>query len=159
MTITPEEARARYRRDPASVADLLAEVDAALDVSPESAPLWCVRGDLIQAAGENGPHRLEEARVSYERALDLDPQSYRANQELGLFCDLVDDDPEAAEPFLRAAVELGAGEASYLGLARVIAQLGDERTALEVLEAAPDPYSDDVSQLRDEIISGEWSPE
>lgn len=157
--LTAEEVRRRYRANPASVGTLLDEVDAALEDEPESVALWCVRGDLVQAAGEGGRLPLEEALASYERALVLAPDSAKANLEIGVFHDLVGDDPEAAEPFLRAAVEHGGGEAAYVALARVLAEMDDERGALEVLEEAPDPSSDEVSQLRDEILAGEWAPE
>jgi hypothetical protein len=134
---------------------------AALESNPESAALWCLRGDLVQTVAGRDADELahDEARTAYEQALAFDPESLHANHELGVLLDLVDDDPEGAEPLLRAAVALGGGEPSALALARVLAQLGEEQQALVVLEEAPDPTSDRVCELRDEILAGDWSPD
>jgi ABC-type hemin transport system ATPase subunit len=62
-----------------------------------------------------------------------------------------------AEEAFRRAVQLGGGEWSYRGLARVLAQLGRDRgEVLRLLDECPYAESPAVQELRDEIACGSW---
>jgi tetratricopeptide (TPR) repeat protein len=80
--------------------------DEAVRVFPGSAQLWCIRGDLIQLGPEDCPHSLDDARASYQRATELDPQFIEAWESLGHFHDAVLDDEAAAQRFFKEAERL-----------------------------------------------------
>ena len=84
----------------------LALADEAVREWPESAKLWCIRGDLIQLGAEDVPHGLADALTSYERAIAIDPKCIEAYEEIGHFYDAVMDDAERAKPFFHQAAAL-----------------------------------------------------
>jgi tetratricopeptide (TPR) repeat protein len=91
--------------------DALAYADEAVRAFPQSAKLWCIRGDLIQLSSEDSPYELADALASYERALAADPKYVEAYEEIGYYYDLVMDDEERAKPYFERAAQL-KGESS-----------------------------------------------
>ena len=98
------------------------ELDRAVELSPDDASLYALRGDAARAVGD-----ANEARVSYEKALQLDPEQPRAlSGFLGLLIDTggferageimqqMDDakvrDLRADEQRIRYLVRTGAGQ-------------------------------------------------
>ena len=88
-------------------------IEDALKQYPNSTRLWCLRGDLIQLNDDVDEERgLVEARRSYERALEIDPDCQEAHEELGRFFEVVEGAAERARRHLRRAAELrGEGAA------------------------------------------------
>lgn len=140
--------------------ELQALADEAVAAYPRSAKLWCMRGDLIQLGSEESKYELLDALESYHRAVAVDPGFAEAYQEIGYYHDVYTEDFPAAEQAFRKAVELGAGMHSYLGLARVLAELGEKDKAIDVLSAERCPFYDDldVREMRDEVEKGAWRP-
>ncbi len=92
----------------------LREVETALRLQ-ESAALWLLRGHYILLS-DNLPglpaepgEPLSEVRRSYERAIELDPNSPEAHEELGRYFDL-NERPLKAREYYRLALAKGAGE-------------------------------------------------
>ncbi len=83
--------------------EVLALADEAVRACPDSAKLWCLRGDLIQLGAKDIPHDLADSLASYERAIAIDPKCVEAYEEIGHFYDVVMGDAKRAEPFLRQA--------------------------------------------------------
>jgi tetratricopeptide (TPR) repeat protein len=105
------------------------DVDAIDDVLAAEGPsvdMLILRGQLIQLVAGTGPEELEEAFACYQEALELDPGSASAHEEIGHFLDDVADDPAEALPFFRRAIELGAGPSAEEGLRDVLSQLEPE---------------------------------
>jgi tetratricopeptide (TPR) repeat protein len=137
-------------------------VERALAEHPQSSRLWNRRGDLIQLLDENlGSYSLEDARDSYERARAADLNDPEAYESLGYFFDAVDEQLDEAERMFRKAIELGAGAGSWVGLARVLAEMGRRDEALTLLAADTCPHANvrDVVDVRGEIEDGRWDPE
>lgn len=137
----------------------LADVEEALRAFPSSAKLWNLRGDLIQLDDEAEEHyTLENALESYQRAVELDGTYAEAFENIGYYYDVHEDDPDRAEAFFRRAIELEPRRSTFVGLARVLAQLGRRHEALELLSAERCPFceTEDVQALRSEIEDGLW---
>ena len=82
-------------------------VDEALRQHPDSVRLWLLRGDLIQTNDEVDDGReLDDARRSYERALEIDPACHEAHQSLGHYFDAVMPNPTLSRRHFRRAAEL-----------------------------------------------------
>jgi|SRR5664280_1572792 len=92
--------------------EVIALADEAVRAFPESAKLWCLRGDLIQLGPENNPHSLEDALVSFRRAIEIDPGFVEAWEEIGHFYDAVLDDEPGARPYFQEAARLKAQNAA-----------------------------------------------
>ena len=60
--------------EPIPVADILATADKALALDPMLAEAYTARGNALSVIGERG-----ESKVAFERALDLDPNSFDGN--------------------------------------------------------------------------------
>ena len=52
---------------------------------------------------------MEDALASYRRAAELAPEEPEPLLEIGCYFDMVEDDPEAALPYLEKARALGGG--------------------------------------------------
>ena len=102
------------------------EVDDILEAEGASAELLVLRGQLIQLLADDQPDALDEALACFEEALELDPRSAEAHEEIGHFLDDVADEPAEAVPFFRKAIELGAGPSAEEGLRAVLGQLDRE---------------------------------
>jgi Tfp pilus assembly protein PilF len=81
---------------------------------------------VIQLLAGDRPDELEEAFSCYQEALELDPASAEAHEEIGHFLDDVADEPAEAVPFFRKAIELGAGATAGEGLRASLGQLDRE---------------------------------
>lgn len=103
-------------------------VDDILEAQGASAELLVLRGQLIQLVAGDRPDELEEALACFEEALELDPSSAEAHEEIGHFLDDVAEDPAEAVPFFRKAIELGAGASAEEGLRDVLGQLSREES-------------------------------
>jgi tetratricopeptide (TPR) repeat protein len=153
-----ETLEALYPQQEAASVEVLALAEKAVTEFPNSAKLWCIRGDLIQLGTSEAKYELNNALESYERAIAVDPSFAEAYESIGFFYDAVMDDPESAEPAFRKAIEFGAGQNSYYGLARVLAELNQMEEALKILAPESCPHQDDpdIKQIKDEIESGMW---
>lgn len=100
------ELRARWPQDCDATLETVALADEAVRAFPRSAQLWCIRGDLIQLGPESCPHSLDDARASYQRATEIDPQFIEAWESLGHFHNAVLDDETTAQRFFREAERL-----------------------------------------------------
>ena len=78
-------------------ADLLANAGEALALGPDLAEAHAAHGEALAVLGRN-----DEARAAFEKALELDPNSFEANYSLGRFRFRTDDHEGAAEMFKRA---------------------------------------------------------
>jgi len=105
-------------------------VEKALSEAP-SVGLWVLRGQLIQLS-ECGPYTLDDVRLSYEAARELDPTDSAPVEELGHFFDAVMADPQVAREYYAEALSLGAGE----DCRRTLAELEEEGSN----ETHPSPH-------------------
>src|SRR5438552_2317103 len=102
-------------------------VEEGLREFPASAPLWILRGDLIQLSDAETSYSLNDALESYRSALEHEPNSAEAHESIGRFLDAVEDRPAEAEQHFRKAISLGGSDSAEDGLRRVLEQL--ERSA------------------------------
>ena len=107
---------------------------------------------------EDAPYSLEDALLSYEKALMINPDYAEAHESIGYFFDVIDEDLEKSETAFREAVRCGGGASSVAGLARVLAERG--HPVLEILAMIDhsdlDP-SAHLMDIREEIESGMWA--
>ena len=126
MDLRIADIRRRVARDGAATEDDIDAIDDLLEAEGPSVELLILRGQLIQIVADGGPEDLEEAFACYREALELDPLSASAHEELGHFMDDVADDPAEAILFFRKAIELGAGASAKEGLRDALSQLREE---------------------------------
>lgn len=116
--------RARVARTGEATEDDLGLIDEILEREGPSAEALVLRGQMMQLVGEDDPEALDEALACFREAIEVDPRSAEAHEELAHFLDDVVDEPEEAEVFFRRALELGAGASAREGLRDVLSQLG-----------------------------------
>jgi Tfp pilus assembly protein PilF len=104
----------------------LAMLDEALARFPDSAALWCLRGDVYQLGDDEDGAAFEAAEASYRKAAELDPANPEPHESLGHLYDAIFEEPERAAESFRRAIALGAGDTAREGLAEALAEL-DER--------------------------------
>jgi tetratricopeptide (TPR) repeat protein len=121
-----DDIRRRVARRGLASPDDIDAIDDLLDSEGPSVELLIVRGQLMQLVVDGGEDELEEAFACYREALDLDPNSALAHEEIGHFLDDVADQPEEALPFFRRAIALGAGPSAEDGLREALSQLESE---------------------------------
>ena len=126
MDLRSVDIRRRVARDGVATPDDIDAIDDILEAEGASVELLILRGQLIQLVADGRPDELEEAFACYQDALELDPDSAYAHEEIGHFLDDVADEPAEAIPFFRKAIELGAGASAREGLRDVLSQLGRE---------------------------------
>ena len=115
-------------------------IEHALQEYPHEPDLWCLRGDMIQLNDEpDEALPLASAMESYRRAIIEDPTCAEAYESLGYYIDVIDDDPKEAEPWFRKALELNPSVDSFVGLARVLTELGRKSEAMDLLSPANCP--------------------
>ena len=90
--------------------EALALADSAVRLFPNSAKLWCMRGDLIQLGPVDTPYGLEEALACYERAVSIDPQFAEGYEEIGHFFDAVMPNPKRARRAFGQAAAIRAAQ-------------------------------------------------
>jgi hypothetical protein len=96
---------------------------------------------------------------AYERATVLDRTYAEAFTEIGYYYDVIDVDLEKSEAAFRRAVELGADEQAYAGLARVLIERGGvKEEVLEFLRKSPYMETPMVKEIYWEIEEGMWRP-
>lgn len=118
--------RRKVAREGGASEDDLDAIDDILEAEGPSVDLLILRGQLIQLVADDREDELEEAFACYQEALELDPDSAVAHEEMGHFLDDVVDDPGEALPFFRRAIELGAGASAEEGLREALSQLETE---------------------------------
>jgi len=101
-----KELRERWPQDCDATLETIALADEAVRSFPQSAQLWCIRGDLIQLGPESCPHSLDDALASYQRAIEIAPQFAEAWESVGHFHDAVRNDEATALRFFREAERL-----------------------------------------------------
>lgn len=132
-------------------------VEQAITACPESAELWCLRGDLIQLCDDETAYELMGALKSYQQAAVMNPNSFEAYEEMGYYHDVIENNFDEAELAFRKAIELGAGIDSFVGLARVLAQAGKQDESLLLLSSCPYSTDSNIKEMEGEIKSGIWS--
>ena len=152
------EAKQLFRED-AHSPEPLRLVSEALVKYPNSAKLHCLLGDLIQLSDAFPEYELSDALKAYEKAAVLDPSCAEAFEEIGYYYDAIDEDLEKSEAAFRRAVELGGGEQSYAGLARVMAERGQApNEVLAFLKQSPYVDAPVVKEVYAQIEEGKWRP-
>lgn len=138
--------------------EILALAEEAVSAFPQSAKLWCMRGDLIQMSALEANYELADATASYQQAVTVDPLFGEAYESIGYYYDVVEINFAVSELAFRKAVELGEGQDSYFGLARVLAEQGKRDEALAALAPENCPFHSEfeIEILRDEIAEGQW---
>ena len=104
-----EELKRRWPRDHASLEPSSATIelaDAAIRAWPSSAPLWTVRGDLLQLVDNETGYPLKEVGRCYREAIKADPRYAEAYEELGRFLAETMDNRRKARRFLDRARRL-----------------------------------------------------
>jgi tetratricopeptide (TPR) repeat protein len=101
-------------------------LDDILEAEGPSVETLILRGQLIQLIAGDREDELDEAFACYQEAVELDPDSAAANEELAHFLDAVMDAPADAVVYFRKAIALGAGTSAEEGLREALSQLGDE---------------------------------
>ena len=89
-----------------STTETITLADQAVVAFPNSPKLWCMRGDLIQLGSEDCPHSLDDSRVCYKKATEIDPRFIEAWESLGHFHNAVLDDEITAQRFFSEAERL-----------------------------------------------------
>ena len=84
----------------------LAIADEAVKAFPKSAMVWLMRGQLIAMGSEHDFHPPEDARKSFEKAIELDLHFANAYQELGNYHAGYGNDPETALIYFKKAEQL-----------------------------------------------------
>jgi len=123
MDLRIVDIRRRVAREGVTSPDDIDSIDDILEAEGVSVELLILRGQLIQLVADGRADELEEAFACYQEALELDPASAEAHEEIGHFLDDVAEDPREAAIFFRKAIELGAGPSAHEGLREVLSQL------------------------------------
>jgi tetratricopeptide (TPR) repeat protein len=104
------ELKSRWPTDEAgkreATLETLALADEAVRAFPRSAPLWVIRGNLLELGPEACALPLEESLVCYKKAIEIDPHYAEAWDEVGHFYDAVLNDERAAQPYFHEASRL-----------------------------------------------------
>lgn len=122
---------------------------------PNCAELYDFIGDVMQICDDDC-YKIADSMNCYQQALKVDPTYAVAHESLGYAYDTYFDDFENAEKHFRQAVALGGRDSAKLGLARVLAQLGEAEEALTALATCDDSKNGKLIELRDEIKQGLW---
>lgn len=94
---------------------------AAELATAETPSLLVLRGILTQVS-EHPALTLQDARGSFERAIELAPDEPEAYEELAHFFDAVEPDRDKAEEFYRLALAKGAGPSCQEALDELLAE-------------------------------------
>ena len=124
-----DDLRRRVAREGRALPEDVDEIDDILDAEGPTVDLLVLRGQLIQLIAFDDPEAQEEALSCYQDAIELDPQSAIAHEELAHFLDDVADEPAEAARFFRIAIALGAGKTAEDGLLAAEAQLAEDEAS------------------------------
>lgn len=139
-------------------AETLRLVEEAIVAFPRSPKLFCMKGDLVQLS-DGKDYTLSDAVGCYERAASIDPSCAEAFESLGFFHDVVTNSLKKAESAFRTAIALGGGPDAYAGLARVLAERGDDTgEILAFLDGCVHAAAPKVLEMRAEVERGSWKP-
>lgn len=133
-------------RDEVTV-EMLELIEQVVVEHPLSPRLWCLRGDMIQIGPDETAHSLDDARGSYERALEIDPDNAEALESLGHYFDAINSKPDIAESYFLKSIDHGAGKNAFVSLAELYLEQGRYAEALAILEPSRCPYSSDVEVM------------
>ena len=133
---------------------------AAVAEHPESSELWYDLGIIMQRCDENHTFTAEDFLYCFEKAIKCNSKNGEALQELGYVLDVYFSEYERAEQAFKIAIKLGGQCESYLGHARVLAEMGKMDDAINSLseDACPFHNHPDIQKLRSEILEGSWCP-
>ena len=135
--------------------EIIELIDEAVSLYPQSSALWRLRGELILLGEDDKGYEPSDALSSYSKAIEIDPNCAKAYESIGYYYDAIDDDPEKAIGPFERAVELGAGVNSYVGLARVMAELKNDKKSIQAfLNNSPFRETQEVKDIWAEIASG-----
>lgn len=98
--------KARWPQDCDAPLQTIAFADEAIRAFPESARLWCIRGNRLELGAKSYPDSLDDALACYQRAVDIDPEFAEAWEALGHLHHVVLDNEAAAKRFFREAERL-----------------------------------------------------
>jgi tetratricopeptide (TPR) repeat protein len=101
--------------------------------NPHCAKLWDVLGDLQQVCVDHA-FAIDEFLACYRKAVECDPEDATAHVSLGSTYDAHLEDFANAAKHFRIAINLGAGDTAHIGLASVLAQLGEAVYAIAQLD-------------------------
>lgn len=121
---------------------------------PTEPELWDVLGDVMQICEAEIP--IEESINCYKQALECDPTFASAYASLGWALDSHFDDFENARQHFELAIEYGGGDSARIGLARVLAQMGETVEANQCLMECDDKNREDWIEMSSEIREGIW---
>lgn len=143
---------------------LLCLVERGIEFHPCSSRLWFIRGEVLQLlAGRTGDNMdCDAVRECYSKAIEFNKLNYMPYESLAYLEDIYYLNYTNAERLFKAAITLGAGLESYLGLARILAQLKRKNEGFEILDEAKQKfhinknYIDEIDNLIIEISEGIW---
>ena len=135
------------------------EIGEGLSVPPNSASLWCMRGDSIQLGPEDSPYSLKDALLPYENVVAIASSVSEVDESIGYYFAMIDSDIDRSEAAFREAIRCGAGESSVAGLAGVLYQQGYPASQIMPLVDQHDvEHSPVLREIREEIVGGMEQP-
>lgn len=134
--------------------------ESALLQFPSSSKLLCIAGDLQLLHDVVTEENINDSIAYNEKAIQVDKSCAEAFESLGHIFDVHYDDYENAIGYFRKAIELGAGETAYAGLAKSLAQSGKRGKAMKELTLARCPFANHpmISKLKKDLLDGAWDP-
>ncbi|MCU0712334.1 MAG: tetratricopeptide repeat protein [Pirellula sp.] len=121
---------------------------------PMEPELWDVLGDIMQICDSEIP--IQESVKCYRQALKCDPTYASAYESLGWALDSHFNDFDNARRNFEIAISYGAGDSARIGLARVLAQMGETVDANQSLAECDDKTRADWIEMSREIREGLW---
>jgi tetratricopeptide (TPR) repeat protein len=121
---------------------------------PTEPEIWDVLGDVMQICDSEIP--IQESIDCYRQALECDPTFASAYESLGWALDSYFNDFANARQNFELAIEHGSGDSARIGLARVLAQMGETFRANQCLADCDDKNRRDWIEMSTEIREGLW---
>ena len=126
-------------------------IDMCIGQHHESAKLYCLKGDLIQIIGSED-FSIADSLDLYEKSISIDPTFAEGYTEIGNIYYTYYSQLDRAEYYFRKAIELGGNEDSYIGLAHVLIDMGnDKQQIIKMLTNSPYITSEILNKFVDEI--------
>jgi tetratricopeptide (TPR) repeat protein len=133
------------------MAEAFEHIDKAIAIFPQCAWLYDHKGDLHAALGRDG---LFDAQLSYERAIELDPQKAEYHYDLGVILSQRGQLAGAIDRFERAlALDANSFDARK-ALAIVLVASGQHGRAREVIEEGIKQQPERESEYRQVLNAG-----
>lgn len=140
-------------KDAHTIEDVL-ELRALSQTYPEEPELWDVLGDVMQIC--DAEISIDESMDCYKRALECDPTFASTYASLGWALDSYFNDFANAKNYFELAIEHGYGDSARIGLARVLAQMGETVRANQSLAECHDKTRADWIEMSRDIREGLW---